>query len=190
MLDVSQAHELKLAFRREAWSNEEIKMLTEQKGLLRQVREVLLGRSEIKVLEHVVDFDKDPSVPEGWSILPDSEQLSNRVRGQMKFDQKKIGLHLDDRQKKGCLEGNELRKSLADVPAFGAQLLDFYLANPHLIPEEWKGKAIFFWGTIYRYPGGGLCVRYLCWNGGRWGWHCSWLGLGWFDDYPAAVLAS
>lgn len=48
MLDVGQANELKLAFRREGpWTNEEIKMLCEQKGLLNKFHEVLLGQAEI-----------------------------------------------------------------------------------------------------------------------------------------------
>ncbi len=50
MLDVSQAHELKLAFRREGpWTNEDIKALSERKGLLRQVYDVLHGTAEIVV---------------------------------------------------------------------------------------------------------------------------------------------
>ncbi|HEY9481125.1 MAG TPA: hypothetical protein VIR98_02765, partial [Candidatus Paceibacterota bacterium] len=108
------------------------------------------GRAKVEVQKYVVDFDKLPGVPDGWSILPDDEQLPNRVKGQMEFDAKKIALHLDECQKEGeVIEGNKLRKKLKDTLVYGAQLLDFYLANPHLIPEYWKGKAVFFWGTIY-----------------------------------------
>lgn len=68
--------------------------------------------------------------------------------------------------------------------------MDFYLANPHLIPEEWKGKAVFFWGTIYRDADGHLCVRYLYWRGGGWDWGYRWLDYVWDGDGPAAVPAS
>jgi hypothetical protein len=48
MLDVGQANELKLAFRREGdWDNEKIKALTERRGLLTQVLDVLEGRAQI-----------------------------------------------------------------------------------------------------------------------------------------------
>lgn len=51
MLDVGQANELKLAFRREGdWNNEKIKALTERRGLLTQVLDVLEGRSQIVVI--------------------------------------------------------------------------------------------------------------------------------------------
>ena len=50
MLDVGQAQELKLAFRREGdWTNEDIKALTERKGLLRQILGIVRGFAEITV---------------------------------------------------------------------------------------------------------------------------------------------
>jgi hypothetical protein len=82
------------------------------------------------------------------------------------------------------------------MPVMNANVLDFLLANPDLIPEEWKKdehgntRYIFFWGTVYRDRGGDLYVRYLCWGGDRWGWGSRWLGSGWDGDSPAAVLAS
>lgn len=51
MLDVGQANELKLAFRREGWSNQDIKALTERKGFLAEVLGVLEGRSQILVID-------------------------------------------------------------------------------------------------------------------------------------------
>ncbi len=139
-----------------------------------------------KVLKDIVDFDKLPLVPDGWTILSDNEQLPNRIKGVMEFDPAKVIFHLDDGQKNGNLiEGNALRKSLKNVPVYGAQ----HLANPHLIPEEWKGKAVFFWGTVYRYSGR-LYVRYLYWGGGAWRWDFYWLDRVWDDDFPAARRAS
>ena len=149
------------------------------------------GRAKVEVLKYVVDFDKLPSIPDGWEILPDSEQLPNRMKGVMEYDHAKVVFHLDEGQKDSkVIEGNKLRKKLKDVPVYGAQLLDFYLANPHLIPEEWKGKAVFFWGTIYRDTDGFLCVRCLCWYGTGWSWRYGWLDNVWYDVNPALVPAS
>ncbi|MCC7004621.1 hypothetical protein IT397_01765 [Candidatus Nomurabacteria bacterium] len=141
----------------------------------------------------IIDFDKTPFIPSCWTILPDSEQLPNRVKGKMKFDLKKVALHLDNDQENGkVIQANDLRKKLEKVPVYGAQLLDFLFENPHLIPQEWKewkGRAVFFWGTIYR-ANGRLFVRYLYWSGGRWDWDCRWLGVDWTGYDPAAVLTN
>lgn len=47
MLDVGQANELKLAFRREGWNNENIKALCERRGILKQIRDILEDRAQI-----------------------------------------------------------------------------------------------------------------------------------------------
>jgi len=86
--------------------------------------------------------------------------------------------------------GNKLRKELAKKRVVNANVLDYLLANPHLIPEEWKGKAVFFWGTIYRDRGDYLCVHCLLWGGVGWRWRSRWLGRDWHGDDPAAVPAS
>lgn len=136
------------------------------------------------VTNHLINLDAKPFVPNGWKVE------EHRQGGQFAWDKAKTGLYLADRQKSGTIVGNELRKVLKDQPVLNANALDYLLANPHLIPEEWKGKYVFFWGTIYRSSGGGLYVRCLCWDDGRWRWGSFWLGYGWFGGFPAAVLAS
>ncbi len=165
-LDVDQASELKAAFRREDYSNEEIKMLCERKGLLADVRRVLRGHATIMVEEH-------------------------RKGGQWKYDPTQVEFFLANGQKNGkVIEGNKLRKELAKKSCFNANLLDYWLANTHLIPEECKGKATFFWGTVYRDSVGRLYVRCLIWFGSQWHWSCSWLVNDWLDPDPAALRAS
>ncbi len=193
MIDVGQANEIKLAMRREGpWTNEEIKKLCEQKGFLTKVREVLLGRAEIKPFECLVDCNETPFTPDGWSILPENEQLQNRIKGLYKLDMTKVKLHLSKEQIKGRISGNELRKRLKKEPVLPANVLDFLLKkeNQHLIPEELKGKYVFFWGTIYRRSAGGLYVRYLYWDDGGWDWDDFWLGNDFDGLNPSAVSAS
>lgn len=195
MLDVGLANELKMSFRRNDWTEEQIKKAAEG-DFLAQVRRVLLGHAEIVTPDHVIDCDATPSIPDGLSILPDDEQLPNRVQGAFKWDKEsqENALHLDKRQKGGeWIQGNKLRnklrKALSNQPVLTANLLDYLLDKPHLIPEEWKGKAVFFWGTIYRDPDGDLFVRFLFWRGDRWNSSFDWLGSDWNDDRPAAVDA-
>lgn len=183
MLDVDQAGELKAAFRRGDWTNAEIKRLCEG-NVLAQVRSVILGRAEVVIKRHLIDCDADPYVPSGWKV---EEHIKG---GQFEWDPTRVKLYLSDKQKDGAIEGNKLRKELKGKPAFNANVLDYLLANPNLIPEEWKGKAVFFWGTIYRDSGGSLCVRCLVWDGGGWLWCSNWLGSDWGDLSPAAVPAS
>lgn len=183
MLDVSQAHELKLAFRRTGWNNAEIKKLS-QGDLLSQVRLLVLGQAEIKFVKNIIDLDADPFTPDGWSVV------EHRKGGQLEWNPENVKLHLSSNQQEGKrIVGKKLRTELKDQPVFNANLLDYLLKNPHLIPEEWKGKVVFFWGTVYRFSGGSLCVRCFYWDGGRWGWECNWLGNDWRSVDPAAVRA-
>jgi hypothetical protein len=189
-LDVGQANELKLAFRRTGWSNEEIKRLCEG-NTLTDVRQVLLGRAEVKILEHVIDCDADPFLPKNLKV--DEHQKG----GQFKFDASLVEFYLSEPQRKErTIEGNKLRKELATKVVLNANVLDYLLAHPHLIPESWKQdekgrtRYIFFWGTIYRNSGGDLCMRCLYWNDGRWDWGNYWLDYGWVVQYPAALRAS
>lgn len=180
MLDVSQAHELKLAFRRNGWTNADIKALSEG-NFLADVLKLMKGQLEIKPIEHLIDCDVYPFIPNGWAVE------EHKKGGMFKFNPEKISLYLSKKQK----SGHDLRKELADKPVMNANVLDYLLAHPELIPEEWKGKYIFFWGTIYRLSVGSLIVRCLSWSGSEWFWGCSWLDCG-FDfssDNPAALAS-
>ncbi len=141
-----------------------------------------------KVFENIVNCNEMPFVPLGWSVLPKSEQLQNRVKGQYKLDFTRTKLFLVKKQKKGGIEGNELRKKMIKKGVLPANVLEYLLNNQNLIPEEFKGKCIFFWGTIYIDLSGRLCTRYLHWNGIKWDWGSIWLNVGWHDDSPSIVI--
>ena len=173
------AHEIAMAMRRNGWTVPDAKKLTEGDTLARLLP-FLKGNAEIKTVKHVIDCDADPYLPDGWKVE------EHRKGGQVEFDLSKVTLYLvKDQQCGGVIEGNKLRKQLAKQPVFNANVLDYLLKNPALIPDEWKGKAIFFWGTVYRDSLGGLYVRYLLWRGSSWGWSHYWLDNGWYDGYPA-----
>lgn len=190
VLDVGQANELKLAFRRADFSDDDIKRLCEG-DVLTSVRSVLRAHASIAVIEHVIDCDAEPFLPNGWKVE------EHQKGGQWKFDPKGVEFFLSNSQKGGkVIEGNKLRKELAKKPVFNAKILDYLYSNPHLIPEEWKKdeqgntRYIFFWGTVYRDSGGNLVVRYLCWSGDGWFWSSYCLDTDWYDGNPAAVPAS
>ena len=182
MLDVSQAHELKLAFRRNGWTNADIKALSEG-NFLADVLKLMKGQLEIKPIEHLIDCDVNPFIPNGWSVE------DHKKGGMFKFNPEKISLYLSKKQKKGIIGGYDLRKELADKSVMNANVLDYLLAHPEFIPEEWKGKYIFFWGTIYRNSYGSLFVRYLYWNGSKWCWFYYWLDCDFHSVNPAALAS-
>ena len=183
MLDVGQANELKMAARRAKATNADLKRLSEG-DMFALILPVIRGTAEVVAKRHVIDCDVDPFTPNGWKVE------EHRKDGQLEWDPEKITLHLDDAQKNGVIEGNDLRSNFKNVPVLNANVLDYLLANPHLISEEWKDKYVFFWGTIFRRHDGYLYVRFLGWSGDEWSWFYSWLGSGWRGGGLAASLAS
>jgi len=140
--------------------------------------------TKIVSIKHIIDCDANPFLPQGWRVK------EHRKGGQLEWDPTKVALYLSEIQKnEPFIVGNKLRKELKGKPVLNACVLDYLLAHPELIPEEWRGN-VYFWGTIYRHENGVLCVRDLCWVGERWCWHCGWLVDGWSVSRPAALLAS
>lgn len=187
--DLALMLELGHGLKRNQFNRAQIKKLSEGE-LLAQVRLLVLGQAKIEVIKHVIDLDADPHLPNDWKVE------EHKKGGQFEWDPAKVKFHLSKNQTDGkSIEGNKLRKELAEEPVFNANLLDYLLKNPLLIPDEWKKdeqgntRYIFFWGTIYRNSVGRLCVRYLFWGGDEWVWDYDWLGDDWGARNPAASLA-
>jgi len=122
-------------------------------------------------------------VPDGynWTI-----EYTNDVKS---FDPKLLKLHLEPEQKDGYIKGKVLVDRMKSK-GLSANVLDYLLDNHRMIPSEWKGKWVYFWGTVYRGSVGYLCVRCLFWSGDGWSWDCGWLDGGWGSRNPALLLAS
>lgn len=153
-------------------------------ALMAEQKRVELMAEEKRAVADVIDCNADPLLPEGWTVE------EHRRMGQMEWDPTKVSLYLSDRQRgSGMIKGNDLREEFAGKPVLNANVLDWLLKRPEEIPEEWKGKDVFFWGTIYHGRDGLLHVRYLCWRGVGWYWNYDCLSDGWHSKHPA-VLAS
>ena len=154
------------------------------------VQRLLSGTSEIVIIQkHLIDLTADPFIPEGWAV-EEHQKPTGKKDTHFSWDVNKVEFHLGPGQKDGkTINGNTLRTKLGGQQVLNTNVLDYLLAHPELVPEEWKGKAIFFWGTIYRNSFGDLFVRYLDWHGSRWGWNVRWLDYVWDDDNPALVRA-
>ncbi len=105
-----------------------------------------------------------------------------------KINPEKIYLYVSSRQKRETVVGSRMWDELRGKRTLGVDTLEYLLENSELIPEKWKDKYVFFWGTIYRNSAGGLFVRYLHWNGSNWDWGCRLLVRDFSSDDPAALL--
>lgn len=127
---------------------------------------------------HIIDCDSAPYVPEGWEVF---EHIKG---GQLIWRLSEVELYLCRYQKTGKIEGWDLRRVLQGIPIMNANVLDYLLANQHLIPEEWSDKHLFFWGTIYRSS-----------RGSRRKYHVRWLSRGvdkwaWCSDYLSSYYSA
>ena len=184
MLDVGQANELKLAFRRHGWTNGEIKKLCEDDilaHLLPFVREY--GKATVAMIPHVIDCDVDPFIP----ISLKGVAWHNKG-GQFAFDSAETQFYYSPLQWRGKeIKGTDLKIELANQPVLNANVLDYLLAHPILIPNYWRGSYVFFWGTGYHDSNNHLYVRYLYKLGGKWLSSDFWLGRV-FDRNDRAVV--
>lgn len=183
--DVSLAAQLKAAFARHKWTAKMIEDLCEG-DILAQFREVMLGHTTILPVEYVIDCDAPPFVPSGMTLEV------HQKASLLKWDPAKIELWYTEEQKSGkAIDGEEVLARLSGKVALNANVLDYLLARPFLIPEEWKGKTVFFWGTLYLSSDGqDHSVRYLYFQKGVWYSGTTWVGGVRSDMCPAAVLAS
>ena len=148
----------------------------------------------------VIDSDLNPNVPSGLYLTGEGTEhrkmgkitLEKRDDGKLYANGKEVVRYLSPNQQNGkVIQGHKLRKELKDKQVLNACIMDALLANPQLIPDEWKSGYTYFWGTTFlRRASGLLCVGYLCWDGDGWVWYCLWLGLDWDSRGPAASLAS
>ncbi|MFA5124560.1 MAG: hypothetical protein WC473_01885 [Patescibacteria group bacterium] len=180
LYSVGQANKVMDAFEAAGYTPEEMTKLQQFKSLA-EFKKVLHGLAEIIVTKYIIDCDVHPFVPSGWKVE------EHQKGGQLEWNPALIELYLANDQKNNIVKGHALRKLLAGKLVLNANVLDYLLAHLELIPEEWKGKCIFFWGTIYRDSDDRLFVRYLCWGGGGWDWGYGWLDGGFGVGDPAAL---
>lgn len=159
-LDVCQAAELKLACRKHGVTNEDLKWLIEG-DVLAQLRLVRQGRALIKPVSHVIDCDAHPTEPKGWQVS------EHRKMGKWEWNSTKVQLWLarGQAESKGMNGTHVFEVMRKKKNLLNANVLDFLLANPHLVPESWKKKKVCFWGTVYRdWNDDLMMVRSLVWD--------------------------
>jgi hypothetical protein len=162
-LDVGQANELKLAFRKHGFNNRDLKRLVEGDRLA-EVLNYLKGFSAIRPIRGPnINCDIWPRIPEGMSAIE-----IHWKAGVISWNPGAFRLVYPRSESDRDLTGKTIRKELhVDRPA-NACVLDFLLANPDLIPDEWFhphgefGRLwVAFYGTIFRDTNDKQWVPYL-----------------------------
>ena len=177
MLDVGQANELKLAARRCGYNNTDLKRLSEGRMMAR-ILPVLRSQADVRVVLRPIDLDSHPFIPReslyGRTLTVEYHQKG----GKFEWREDRVGLYiLPDQKGRNRVHGSRLRDlHPPKLSVANANLLDYLLKYPHLIPDAWKDKwkvgneirRIYFWGTIYRDAYGERYVRYLYFSEDRW----------------------
>ncbi len=149
-----------------------------------------LASETAKVPEHIIDLDAAPFTPRYWSVE------EHRKGGQFKWNPDFVELYLSNKQKSGgFISYTKLREEIKDKLILNANVLDYLLAHPYLIPERWKHINVVFWGTVYRNQDNRLSVRYLSWGdwptregSDSWSWNFFYTADNWGARTPAALL--
>ena len=141
----------------------------------------------------IVDCDANPKIPSGLYLTGEGTEhrkmgkitLEKREDGKLYANGKEVVRHLSSKQENGkSIQGHKLRKELKDMQVLNACIMDALLANPQLIPDEWKSGYTYFWGTAFRDVDGCLYVEGLYWRGGQWDWRYGGLGSDWRLQRP------
>ena len=136
------------------------------KALTKVLRETLIPPSP----EYVINLDSTPrrlNRRDNWRLI------EHQKGGTFIWNTATVRLYLSESQRGDeGVSGHKLQEELKNKIVFNINLRDHLIEYPHLIPEEWKGKTIYFWGTILGTQFGSPHVPYIwcdrdCWFPGE-----------------------
>lgn len=129
-----------------------------------------------------MDLQQPPHCPKGLTVRDHAKDYV--------VDPTEVALllHCSTAQAVGRVSGHDVRAALVKIPVLNANVLDFLMIpeNHCYIPENWRGRKVFFWGTTYMVAHGEECVRFIEW--GSHGWASSYRRLS--DEWGMADLAA
>lgn len=163
------ALKLLTALARAGFTDDDLATLASQPDLS-GLKDLSSGYAKIKHLP-IIDCDADPSL-----VSVRDKVLEHCKGGKFPLDLEKIklvpALELND----GDLSIGNLCNKIKDEPVLNANALDFFLANPDLIPRSWDGKEIIFPGTVYDSNGEPGVAYFYRDSFGKWHKHLRWFG--------------
>ncbi len=157
VLDVTLASELKRSLDYSGWT-EDLLRKAMSGNFLGKVRLALSGRAHIVEESPIISLDTPPLTPLGWRIT------DHRDGGHLRWDPSHLLLH----PLEGETDWRSAMETLRLSFCLNASMLDFFLANPWLIPDDFGDKHIFFPGTRYQTEDDEEAIRYMVRTGCGW----------------------
>jgi hypothetical protein len=128
--------------------------------------------------EHVIDCGKEPlwAPSDQKPVLRSFDQPNpnfqcagvyyHKLGEKILWDPKNFKLRIHPKRPEN-ITFSEMLDWVKKEPIMNANVLDYWLLHPEMVPEECKGEnvSVFFWGTVYLDTFGGLFVRCYDWNG-------------------------
>jgi hypothetical protein len=110
-------------------------------------------------------FDPVAFIAPYWKIESDCERLEH-------WDPAKTCVTSALRPGEKTVTGKETKERLVGKPLLGARAFLYSWNNKEKIPEEWKGKIVFFDAAVLQSPCGDRYSLCLYWNVSEWCWDC------------------
>jgi hypothetical protein len=170
MNDVSEfsvglAHEFVISAAKAGFTAQEFREIVRNHSLLKQFHRVYTEKASVVEIEHLIDCNhKAASLPFTDNYHVRSFSVKYFPRGGLwKWAPEELTLWQMPEQSRETV-GRDLWNVIEqkEIPVLNANVLDYLIAHPHLIPKDWVHKCVYFWGTIYYESGlGGFYVRRL-----------------------------
>jgi hypothetical protein len=132
---------------------------------------------------------KDLVIAESDFLRPKKEQPKNGIN---EFDINKMQLYISKEQiNTGNIAGFAFKKELESKKVPTTAVLNYFLRHPQLIPNDWRGKQIYFWGSAYEIAGiPEEQIPYIFWDVKKNKWLCSVNSIDFIceDDEVALIL--
>lgn len=145
----------------------------------------LIGNRFIMTQEHFINCDDIPRIPKGWELIRHDQC------GKIKWETENVSFYVvPDLQENGKkIRGYGVRRMIEEMPVLNINAMRYLLRRQCLIPKKWRGKAIFFWGTIFRDHNHNLIVYYMFWEDKykQWQESFAWFGAELDEDNPAIL---
>jgi hypothetical protein len=175
---IGLSHEFVITVAKVGWSPEQLSSLTKNQDLLKQFLGVINKTHKIVKKIHVIDCNVLPLFPEsgyGWKFY---EGPSKNKFGLLSFNPEHLEVfHCSKRREDRTdwvtyMVDDFHKESLNGLPA---NVLDYLLGIPELIPEDWKNKSksgkirhFVFVKTQYVEPNGIVHYRDLYYEDNKW----------------------
>lgn len=166
LYSIGAMDQLSDAFEKAGFSKDDVTKL-KQFSDLKGIRAVLYGWAEIKYPDHFIDLGADPFIPEGFSVE------EHQGCGLWKWDPQSL-VRLAKEQSSRGFKGTNWKEESSKDGNLNANVLDYLLKHPEIIPEELGNLSVTFWKTIYRDRGGNTCVCSLGRDSSGWGRRYGW----------------